>query len=102
MSQQKTKQRNKQEARNGVSIAFTPNGWKDYQHWKANDEAISAAVDRLILECLRTPFSGAGKPEALEGVLSGYHSRRITIEHRLIYHYEAGTLTILACRYHYA
>ncbi|WP_110970680.1 Txe/YoeB family addiction module toxin [Pseudomonas huaxiensis] len=44
---------------------------------------------------------GAGKPEALEGVLSGYHSRRITIKHRLIYLYEAGTLTILACRYHY-
>lgn len=43
-----------------------------------------------------------GKPEALKGDLSGYHSRRITIEHRLIYLYESGTLTILACRYHYA
>ena len=59
------------------------------------------AVDRLILECLRTPFSGSGKPEALKGDLSGYHSRRITKEHRLVYFYEAGTLTILACRFHY-
>lgn len=101
MSQQKTKQRNKQVARHDVSVSFTPNGWKDYQYWKASNEAISAAVDRLIGECLRTPFSGTGKPEALKGDLSGFHSRRITKEHRLVYLYEEGTLTILACRYHY-
>lgn len=101
MSQQKTKQRNKQEARHSISVSFSPNGWKDYQHWKATDEAISSGIDRLILECLRTPFAGSGKPEALKGDLSGYHSRRITKEHRLIYFYEAGILTILACRYHY-
>ncbi len=101
MSQQKTKQRNKEDARHNVSVSFTTIGWKDYQHWKATDEAISMAVDRLILECLRTPFSGSGKPEALKGDLSGYHSRRITKEHRLVYFYEAGTLTILACRFHY-
>ncbi|MGE8407167.1 MAG: Txe/YoeB family addiction module toxin [Pseudomonas sp.] len=101
MSQQKTKQRNKQDARRDVSVSFTPHGWEDYQHWKAHGEAISIAVDRLIGECLRTPFTGIGKPEALKGDLTGYHSRRITKEHRLVYMYEAGTLTILACRYHY-
>lgn len=101
MSPQKTKQRNKQEARCDVSVSFTPNGWKDYQHCKATDAAISATVDRLIGECLRTPFTGTGKPEALKGDLSGFHSRRVTKEHRLVYLYEAGALTILACRYHY-
>ncbi|MDF9619938.1 Txe/YoeB family addiction module toxin [Pseudomonas entomophila] len=101
MSQQKKKQRNKQEARTSVSISFTLHGWDDYQHWKSNDEAISAEVDRLLCECLRTPFTGTGKPEALRGDLTGYYSRRITKTHRLVYLYEAGTLTVLACRYHY-
>lgn len=101
MSPQKTKQRNKEEARRSVKVSFSPSGWRDYQHWKTSDEAISQAIDRLIGECLRTPFTGTGKPEALKGDLSGYHSRRITKEHRLIYLYEEETLTILACRYHY-
>jgi toxin YoeB len=98
---QKTKQRNKESARIAFKIAFTDEGWEDYQHWKDNDFAISEAVDKLLAEIVRTPFSGTGKPEALKGDLSGYWSRRITKEHRLVYFYEAGSLTVLACRYHY-
>ncbi|MCO8166245.1 Txe/YoeB family addiction module toxin [Pseudomonas sp. 21LCFQ02] len=55
----------------------------------------------LIEETLRTPFSGTGKPEPLKGNLSGFWSRRITREHRLVYLYEGGTLTTIACRFHY-
>ncbi len=97
----KSKQRNKNEARNTVSIAFTSEGWEDYNHWLTNDADIFQRLDSLIGECLRTPFKGTGKPEPLKGDLSGFWSRRITREHRLVYLYEGGTLTILQCRFHY-
>ena len=42
-------------------------------------------VNSLLEEILDTPFSGVGKPEALKHELSGYWSRRINREHRLIY-----------------
>ncbi len=52
--------------------------------------------------CLRVqPFDGIGKPEKLKGNLSGYWSRRITQEHRLVYKYEDDTLIIASCRFHY-
>ena len=47
------------------------------------------------------PFDGIGKPEKLKGNLSGYWSRRITQEHRLVYKYEDEMLTIASCRFHY-
>lgn len=95
-----TKKQNKTNAR-AFQIAFSDNGWDDYQHWKTNDSRISKKVDALIKECLRTPYEGTGKPEALKGDLSGFWSRRITHEHRLVYLYEDGQLYVLQCRYHY-
>jgi toxin YoeB len=56
---------------------------------------------KQIKECLPTPFKGIGKPEPLKGDLSGFWSRRITREHRLVNFFEGGQLTILQCRYHY-
>lgn len=97
----KSKQRNKTEARNTVSVAFTSEGWDDYSHWGKNDADIFERLNSLIGECRRTPFKGTGKPEPLKGDLSGFWSRRITREHRLVYLYEGGQLTILQCRFHY-
>jgi len=84
-----------------VSVAFTAEGWEDYHHWRAVDPAIFEVINALIRECCRTPFKGTGKPEPLKGDLSGYWSRRITREHRLVYFYEGGQLTVLQCRFHY-
>lgn len=97
----KSKQRNKQETRNTVSVSFTSEGWEDYNHWCKNDDDIFEKLSSLLEECLRTPFKGTGKPEPLKGDLSGFWSRRITKEHRLVYLYEGGTLTVLQCRFHY-
>ncbi len=62
-------------------------------------------INILIRECMRTPFSGTGKPEPLKGELQGFWSRRITGEHRLVYRVngsgDAQELQIAACRYHY-
>lgn len=97
----KKNQQNKEKARNSVKVSFTSNGWDDYDYWKHNDPAMLEKVDSLIKECLRTPFTGTGKPESLKESLSGLWSRRINREHRLVYLFEGGTLTILQCRFHY-
>ena len=58
-------------------------------------------LNRLIMECQRTPFSGIGKPEPLKGDFAGWWSRRIDQEHRLVYRVTDDTLLIAQCRYHY-
>ena len=82
-------------------LAFEPSAWEDYLYFKNNDKTISKKIDKLIKESLREPFEGIGKPEKLRGNLSGYWSRRITQEHRLVYKYEDEILTIASCRFHY-
>lgn len=94
------KQQNKTEARQ-ASIQFTGIGWEDYTHWQQCDLKTLASITKLINEILRNPFKGIGKPEPLKGDLTGYWSRRIDKAHRLVYFYEADTLTIISCRFHY-
>ncbi|CAO3416733.1 Txe/YoeB family addiction module toxin [Azospirillum doebereinerae] len=85
-------------------LAFTEAAWDDYLHWQANDAAVLSRVNELIRDARRSPFKGIGKPEPLKGALSGWWSRRITGEHRLVYRLrgsdDAQTLVIAACRYH--
>ncbi len=84
-----------------MNLTFFPDGWDDYQHWLANDKAMTRKVNALIKECLRHPFDGTGKPEPLKGDLSGFWSRRIDREHRIVYRVTDTALEIAQCRYHY-
>jgi toxin YoeB len=84
-----------------MNLLFTENGWDDYQYWVATDRAMVKRINRLLAEIQRTPTSGIGKPEALRHQLSGYWSRRITDEHRLVYAVEAEHIIIVAARHHY-
>jgi toxin YoeB len=84
-----------------MNLTFGPDGWDDYLYWQANDKATLRKVNALIKECLRHPFEGTGKPEPLKGDLSGFWSRRIDREHRLIYRVTATSVDIAQCRYHY-
>ena len=59
-------------------------------------------INKLIRETVREPFAGVGKPEPLKHALSGFWSRRITDEHRLVYKLSDNEIRIAACRYHYA
>lgn len=82
-------------------IHFTPEAWDHYLYWQEIDKAILKKINLLIRDCVRDPFGGLGKPEPLKGNLSGYLSRRIDDEHRLVYKYEKLELVILSCRFHY-
>ncbi len=84
-----------------MNLTFTPSAWKDYQWFVQHDRKLVKRINQLVLDILRTPFEGIGKPEALKGDLSGYWSRRINDEHRLVYTVKDGAVILIACRYHY-
>lgn len=84
-----------------MKIIFHPNGWDDYIYWQQNDKKILKKINKLIKEVMRNPFEGTGKPEPLKFDLSGFWSRRINQEHRIVYKVEKNDLHILTCRYHY-
>ncbi len=84
-----------------MKIIFHEQAWDDYLYWQKHDRKLLARLNSLIKECTRTPFEGAGKPEPLKGQLSGWWSRRLNREHRLVYRIEDDQLLIAQCRYHY-
>ena len=85
-----------------MTIAWTENGWSDYEYWQGEDRRTLRRINSLIKDIIRNGnMSGIGKPEPLQYDLHGFYSRRIDDTHRLIYIVEDDTLTILACRYHY-
>lgn len=84
-----------------MEIIFMSPAWEDYLFWQKTDKKSLKRINELIRNCQRTPFEGIGKPEPLRGNLSGWWSRRIDHEHRLVYRYENYKLFILQCRKHY-
>lgn len=74
--------------------------WEDYLKWQTEDKKILKKINGLVKEAERTPFGGQGKPEPLKGDLSGFRSRRITDEDRLICRLKDGVL-ILSCKGRY-
>jgi toxin YoeB len=83
-----------------MKLLFLEDAWEDYLYWQ-NDKKTLRRVNELIKACLRQPFEGIGKPEALKFDMSGCWSRRIDGENRLVYKAEQDELIIIQCRYHY-
>lgn len=83
-----------------MTVVFSSDGWRDYQSW-VGERKVLVRLNRLIDEALRAPGEGIGKPERLSGDLSGYWSRRIDQQHRLVYAVEGDAITVIQCRYHY-
>ena len=83
-----------------MKISFTRDGWEDYTSW-TNERTILKRINRMIEEAVRDPAAGIGKPERLSHNLSGYWSRRITDEHRLVYQLRDEELVVVQARYHY-
>ena len=71
-----------------MKLIFSERAWEDYLFWQHTDRKILQRINTLIKEIQRTPFEGIGKPEPLKHSLSGYWSRRITDEHRIVYKVE--------------
>ena len=84
-----------------MKITFSKNAWEDYISWQTDDKKITKKINVLIKDIMRTPFEGKGKPETLKYDLSGFWSRRIDREHRLVYQVEQNEILIYSCRYHY-
>ena len=84
-----------------MTITWSIIAWKDYLFWQKTDKTKLKRINELIKVSLRTPFEGIGKPESLRGDLSGFWSRRIDSEHRLVYKHYGEQIYIVACRYHY-
>ena len=84
-----------------MTIIFSDDAWEDYLYWQRTDPKILKRINTLIKEIQRTPYEGIGKPEALKHGFSGYWSRRITDEHRIVYKAETDSLLVAQLRYHY-
>ncbi len=84
-----------------MKLIWSQTAWNDYLYWQKVDKKNLKRINEILRNCLRTPFEGIGKPERLKGDLTGYWSRRITSEHRLIYKFGNDAISIASCRYHY-
>lgn len=84
-----------------MKLVFWEGAWEDYLYWQKTDRRMLERVNTLIREIFREPFSGIGKPEPLKNALSGWWSRRIDAEHRIVYKVSGGELWILQLRHHY-
>ncbi|MEV3962495.1 Txe/YoeB family addiction module toxin [Nocardia sp. NPDC050193] len=84
-----------------MKVTFAKVAFEDLDHFFSTDRKMALRVMRLINDIDRDPFTGLGKPEPLKGDKSGYWSRRINDEHRLVYAVSGDTVLIAQARYHY-
>ena len=82
-------------------VAFYAKALDDFYEWESTDKKIFKRIKELIKDITRNSFEGIGKQEPLKHELSGYWSRRINDEHRLVYKISDNTLYILSCKEHY-
>jgi toxin YoeB len=75
--------------------------WADYLYWQAQDKKTLQRVNQLIKDIERNHYEGIGKPEPLKGNLSGFWSRRIDEQNRLVYRIQDGDCQIAQCKGHY-
>jgi len=84
-----------------VKLVFSEQAWEDYLHWQKTDKKLVQRINELIRDIARSPHAGIGKPEPLRHALSGYWSRRINDEHRIVYKVVDDSMWIAQLRYHY-
>ena len=84
-----------------MQILWDDDAWQEYLSWQTQDKQNLKKINELIKDISRNPFDGIGKPEALKGNLSGFYSRRINHEHRLVYAVKDDMIYIISCKEHY-
>jgi len=84
-----------------MKILFSTQAWQDYLYWQETEKKTVKKIIELIKDIARSPFQGLGKPEPLKHAFSGFWSRRISQEHRIIYRLEGDVIELAQLRYHY-
>lgn len=84
-----------------MMLAWATTAWDDYLYWQQTDRQVLKRINMLIKDIQRQPFVGVGDPEPLRHNWTGYWSRRIDKEHRLVYKVTQDSVIIAQCRYHY-
>jgi len=84
-----------------VILSWAEKAWDDYLYWQTTDKKRLKRINALIKDIEPQPFNGLGNPEPLRHNWTGYWSRRIDREHRLVYKVTAKNIIIVQCRYHY-
>lgn len=84
-----------------MKLVFSEQAWEDYEYWQKTDRKRVQRINDLIKNISRTPHTGTGKPEPLRHALSGYWSRRVDDEHRIVYRVVDDSMLIAQLRYHY-
>ena len=81
--------------------SWTDDAWSDYLYWQREDKKTLKKINQLVEDIVRNGNVGLGSPEPLKHDFSGFWSRHITQEHRLIYRVDEKQVLVIACRYHY-
>lgn len=84
-----------------MKLLWLSDAWDDYLYWQQADKKTFKKINELIKDIKRAPFDGIGSPEPLKHQLSGWWSRRINLEDRLVYRVDDEQIVILQCRKHY-
>ena len=84
-----------------MKIKFSKIAWEDYMSWQSEDKSMIKKINELIIDIQPTPYEGKGKPESLKYDLTGFWSRRIDREHRLVYRIDENELFVFSCKFHY-
>ena len=84
-----------------MKLVFAELSWDDYLHWQKQDRKLVERINKLIEATARDPYTGIGKPEPLKHAFTGFWSRRINDEHRMVYRVTGDQLEIAQLRFHY-
>lgn len=86
-----------------MEIDFLDKALDDIEFWKkTGNKSMQTRISKLLESISKTPYSGIGKPEPLKHQLSGYWSRRISEEHRLVYTVINDRIKVISLRFHYS
>lgn len=82
-------------------VVFLELSKKGYNLLRKEDIKLCGKLMDLIMDILKTPYSGIGHPEQLKGQDGEFWSRQISQKHRLVYRIDEDVLIIVSCYSHY-
>ncbi len=84
-----------------MKLLWDERAWEEYCYWQTQDKKTLKRVNAIITDIQINCFEGIGKPEPLKNNLSGWWSRRIDDENRIVYCQKDNAIVIASCKGHY-